>query len=233
MALEIVGLVLGVIGLFGLPTLVWFFKHWLVSTYWSLTGDRATIEAALKDIAVRHSFPFDEPRNVATYGTVNVAWFVDLLSAVCESDDREILDRLLARWIHLLGVKPDKVAVPKLGNVILAMTVAQRLRAPLAIVRQEAKHEIGRPSPFDGKVEAGDKVLLVDDVASDGVFLRVCVERLRSASAQVIAVIVLVNRTEGSAATDLEKAQIPFHALISLGDQEIEKLRQQQNGAAR
>ena len=116
-----------------------------------------------------------------------------------------------------------RIAAPKLGNVLLASTVSERLGLSLVVVYQYLQGTLHK-RPFDGEVRRGDKVLIVDDVASDSQFLLQVIERLRLANAQILGVVVLVNRTEGDCAAVFNAMKVPFFSVLEISDATLARL---------
>ena len=81
------------------------------------------------------------------------------------------------------------------------ITVAGRQGKSLRgfIVRKEAKaHGTGRD--VEGPVQAGDKVVIVEDVVTTGGSSLAAIEKLQAAGLQVQGVMAIVDRLEGGAA---------------------------------
>lgn len=227
--MEIIGLILGLIGLFGLPSITWFVKERVILYWYGHLGSEESLRNRVVEVVSRRASPFPEPRNVGTYSPVQAAWFIDFLSAVTDLDDRVVLEKCLTRWIFIslgrLGRDPagvDRIAVPKLGNILLADMVARRLRRPILIVRQEPS-EHNRPGRFfEGEYKAGDNVILIDDISSDAEFLIRCVNQLKSVNLDVVGVLSLLDRKEGRCRERLADSNVNFAPLLAMNDAEIE-----------
>ena len=223
--MEILGLILAILGLFGFKELAKFLdktvaRIWIVSTW-----GKSKIRKEIRRLALEYSVAFAEPYNVATIGTpIKVTHFVDFLSATTNRAGRALLERCGIRWIKLgFSAMPDKIAVPKLGNVLLADAIASRLGIPLIIVRQDVSVFIRGGQPFEGIVSAGEKVLIVDDVASDGEFLVSAAAQIQSAQASLLGVFCLVNRREGNAKSALAERNIELSYIEEIDDIELSK----------
>jgi orotate phosphoribosyltransferase len=97
---------------------------------------------------------------------------------------------------HAAGV--DRIAGVELGAVPLAVAVSLETGLPFVMVRKEPKgHGTGRM--FEGDLEAGDKVLLVEDVTTTAGSSVRGVGALREAGAHVDTVVVVVDRGAGGA----------------------------------
>jgi orotate phosphoribosyltransferase len=231
--MEIIGLILGVLGLFGLRELTrvydgTFGRWWMLLT-WS--ADR--VKAEVRGIVCEHVITFVKPQNCATYGEpIFVKFYIDFMSAATLPDRKALLERCMLRWIKLkFSTLPAIIAVSKLGNVILAEAIARRLNRPLLLVRQDTHLFIRGGHSLEGRLAAGDRVLLVEDVASDGVYLLRCLEQMRAFQAEIVGVMCLVNRGEGNSVAVLAEAQVPFTFVEQLDDGAIEAMIASQRDA--
>jgi len=104
--------------------------------------------------------------------------------------------------------RPELVAGPTTGGVILAYEVARQLGLKAVFAeRGEAGGRVLRR----GFEVAGTRVLVVDDVVTTGGSLRETVACLEDAGGKVIGIGVLADRTAGQAATN-----VPFFACLTL-----------------
>jgi orotate phosphoribosyltransferase len=220
--METIGLILGILGLFGWPLIAWFFGSFLIRAFYSHFGSEGRVRREVENLVKERTIPF-RAEEAGTYKSVRVKWFVDFLSAVSNPEERGVLDRWLTRWIWLKRLQPSRIAAPKLGNVVLASTVARRLGLPLVVVYQQLPGGL-HTRDFDGEVRRGDSVLLVDDVASDSQFLMQVVDRLRRADARILGVVVLASRAEGDCASALGGASVPFYPVLKVDDAALAKL---------
>jgi orotate phosphoribosyltransferase len=98
---------------------------------------------------------------------------------------RQIMDFTIAQIKANIGEgKLDAVAGGETAGIPFAAWVADRLHLPMQYVRKKPKG-FGRHSQIEGKLDAGQRVLLVEDLASDGRSKINFVNALRSAGATV------------------------------------------------
>ena len=114
----------------------------------------------------------------------------------------------------------DKLAGAELGGVPLASSVSMASGLPCVYVRN-ARKEYGTARQIEGRLEAGDKVVIVEDVATTGGQALEAAEALRAAGAEVLAIIATVDRQEG-ARQNLENTGYRFEALFSASELGIE-----------
>ena len=122
---------------------------------------------------------------------------------------RDIGQALAAR----LPTDTQRVAGPELGAVPLATAVSLATGLPSVLVRGESK-SYGTQRRFEGLLHAGDNVVLVEDVVTTGGQAIDSARALRESGANVLLVLVVVDREEG-AAEAMAEAGFQFEALFS------------------
>ena len=106
------------------------------------------------------------------------------------------------------GQKIDLVAGPALGGIIMAYEVARALGVPnIFSEREEGKMTFRRGV----RVEAGQKVLVVEDVVTTGGSVKEVIGLVRAAGGEVVGVGSVVDRSGGKA-----DFGVPFQALMTL-----------------
>lgn len=108
----------------------------------------------------------------------------DILAAMGE----EIAKRLPAETTRIAG--------PELGAVALAAAASLASKKPFFIVRN-AKKDYGTSKTIEGKLEKGDNVVLVEDIVTSGGQVIEAIKNIREQGANVIKVIVALDRLEG------------------------------------
>jgi orotate phosphoribosyltransferase len=84
----------------------------------------------------------------------------------------------------------DAVAGCELAGVPFAAMIADRIERPLVIVRKQGKG-FGRLAQFEGHFDPGDRILLIDDLATDGISKLAFRAALERAEATVTRTFVL------------------------------------------
>jgi orotate phosphoribosyltransferase len=153
-----------------------------------------------------------------------VRYYINLMAAVTNHDYLDVLAAILAERIRNLKLPGNpKIVGLKKGNSILAYTVAQRLQAPIALFKTDMSYKIG--SPFDGSLEEGDDVIIVDDIASDASMLMNAIRNLLLHKVYVKSVVTLIERKEGDARTRIwREKNVPLSAVCKADDDDIHKL---------
>jgi len=100
-----------------------------------------------------------------------------------------------------------------LGAVPLVAVTSVEAGNPYVVVRKAAK-EYGTGNRIEGSFEAGEEVVVIEDVATTGQSAVDAVEALREAGASVSRVLVVVDREEGAAA-NLADHGVELDALVT------------------
>jgi orotate phosphoribosyltransferase len=125
----------------------------------------------------------------------------------------EMLCRELA--IRTADLKPDVVLGPTTLGVLLAYEVAKHLHVPAAYGEKgsDGKRFLRRPE----HLQAGQRVLVVDDVLTTGGSVRECIDLMGSVGATLCGVGLLVDRSGGTVTFG-----VPSVSLLSLNVQAFE-----------
>ena len=126
-----------------------------------------------------------------------------------------LLRRVAARYLPLVGA-PTRIAGVPLAGLPIATAVSLVSAIPLVYPRPEQKDH-GTRSVIEGPFEAGDRVVVIDDVATSGSSVLDVVDRLRSAGLVVERAVVLIDR-EGGAGQALAEQGIRLHSVTKLSD---------------
>ncbi|WP_456367350.1 orotate phosphoribosyltransferase [Thermococcus sp.] len=114
--------------------------------------------------------------------------------------------RLIAEIISetVKGIAFDRIAGPELGAVPIATAVALKTNKPFAIIRKKPK-EHGTRSQIEGEIKPGERILLVEDVATTGESVLKAAEIIEKNGGTVVGVAVVVDREEGASRKIKEK----------------------------
>ncbi len=128
--------------------------------------------------------------------------------------DPHCLDRVADAFAARLdGDLPAGVA---LGAVPLVAATALKAESPYVIVRKKAK-EYGTGNQIEGSLEAGQEVVVLEDIATTGQSAIDAVEALRDAGAEANRVLVVVDREEG-AAENLAEHGVELESLVTASE---------------
>ena len=120
--------------------------------------------------------------------------YIDCKKLISSPADRnalvEIMIEQLSTSLDLDAL--EVVAGCELSGIPFATLVADRLSKPLVLVRRQSKG-FGRLAHFEGEFEPGAKVLLIDDLATDGMSEAVFLNALEQAEANVMETFALID----------------------------------------
>lgn len=103
-----------------------------------------------------------------------------------------------------------------LGAVPLVAATSLETGNPYVIARKQQK-DYGTGNRIEGRLEAGESVVVLEDIATTGQSAIEAVEALRAAGAVVDRVIVVVDREEG-ASENLAEYGVTLEALVTASD---------------
>ena len=109
---------------------------------------------------------------------------------------------------------PDLIAGVATGAIAQGALVADNMELPFAYVRPSAK-EHGRKNLIEGRVEPGQKVIVVEDLISTGGSSLKAVEALREAGAEVLGMVAIFSYGFRLAADNFKKAGVELFTLTN------------------
>ncbi len=127
-----------------------------------------------------------------------------------------ILGELGRRFAKRALPDTTRVAGAELGGVALAAAASLAGGLPFVIIRN-AKKDYGTQKMYEGRIEAGDRILLLEDIATTGGQVLEAAKVLSEAGATVTRIVATIDRQEG-ARENIEKAGYVFEALLTKAD---------------
>ena len=109
---------------------------------------------------------------------------------------------------------PDLIAGVATGAIAQGALVADSMGLPFVYVRPSAK-EHGRQNLIEGRLEAGQRVLVVEDLISTGGSSLKAVEALREAGAEVLGMVAIFSYGFELAAENFRKAEVKLQTLTN------------------
>lgn len=128
----------------------------------------------------------------------------------------EILVEVGRRLAEFVGPETTRIAGAELGGVALAAATSMASGKPFLIVRNKKK-DYGTSKDFEGALERGDRVLLVEDIATTGGQVLEAAKTIAAAGATVERIVSVVDRLEG-ARENIEGAGFGFGSLLDAKD---------------
>jgi len=110
----------------------------------------------------------------------------------------------------------DVVAGGVTAGVPFAAWLAWELDKPLAYIRPKKK-EFGAKGKIEGKISDGDRVLLIEDLITDGGSKLGFIESIREKGAEIGDCLVVMDREQGGKDT-LKVKEVKLHSLLTLSN---------------
>ena len=133
----------------------------------------------------------------------------------------DVLVELGKLFAQRVTEKVNRIAGAELGAVPLAAAAAMACGKPFVIVRNQKK-EYGTSKLVEGVLNAGDTVLIVEDVLTTGGQVLEAARSLKDAGAKIDRIVAVIDRQEG-ARQNIESAGYIFEALFTTDDLGISK----------
>lgn len=115
----------------------------------------------------------------------------------------------------------DRLAGAELGGIPLVTSASMATGLPCVFVRN-ARKDYGTAKQIEGVLLEGDRVVIVEDIATTGGQVLEAARALEAAGAKVTAIIATIDRQEG-ARENIEGAGYRFEALFTKRDLGIEE----------
>ncbi|MGH7538393.1 MAG: orotate phosphoribosyltransferase [Gemmatimonadales bacterium] len=146
-------------------------------------------------------------------------YYIDARRITMSGEGQALIGALGIATLRARGWTPRAIGGLTLGADPVAYAIAHAAyRAGIALdaftVRQAAKsHGTGRR--IEGCLDAGDPVVVIEDVITTGRSALDAIAAVREAGGRVLGVLAVVDREEGGRAS-IEAAEIPVAALVSV-----------------
>jgi len=146
----------------------------------------------------------------------NSSYYVDLrLIASYPHQFRKMIKNLQNLIVEKTGLDDfDCLASVPTGGLVVTSALAIEIVKPLIYVRSKPK-EHGTTKSIEGKISAGMKVVMVDDVMTTGTSVLNGINQLKEAGLLVSDLYVIINRLEGGDKT-LSDIGVQTHQLTDI-----------------
>jgi len=131
-------------------------------------------------------------------------------------DVRDLVENEMAEAVREKFPECEKLMGTSTAGIAHAAIAAHILHMPMGYVRSSAKTH-GRNNRIEGKLEKGDKVVVIEDLISTGGSSIEVVEALREAGADVLGVISIFTYNTKKADEKFAAANVPKYSLCSVG----------------
>jgi orotate phosphoribosyltransferase len=144
-------------------------------------------------------------------------YYLDKYRFETQSDILAELGKLIAACTD---ASTNRIAGPELGAVPLAAAAGLVCGKPTVFIRNQKK-DYGSARQIEGVINAGDRVLLVEDIVTTGGQVVEAIKTLRDAGAVIQRVVVVIDRLEGGRENILASG-VEYESLLTSRDLGIE-----------
>lgn len=134
----------------------------------------------------------------------------------------ELLRELALRFAGHCTPQTSRIAGAELGAVALATATSLATDLPFVIVRNSKKADYGTGKLVEGRLESGEHLLLVEDIATSGGQALEAAKILEQQGGNVEKIVVVIDREEG-AREKIESAGYAFASLFTTSSLGIQK----------
>jgi orotate phosphoribosyltransferase len=127
---------------------------------------------------------------------------------------RNYIKQEMAKQVESLYGKPDVIAGVATGAIGMGALVADVLGLPFIYVRPEPKSH-GRQNQIEGKLEANQTVVVIEDLISTGKSSLNAVEALKTQNANIKGMLAIFTYGFDVASSNFEEKNIELHTLSS------------------
>jgi len=128
----------------------------------------------------------------------------------------DILAELGQRLAVHVAASTNRVAGAELGGIPLVAATAMAANRPAVLIRNQKKG-YGTSNLIEGTLETGDRILIVEDVATSGGQVLEAARTLQEAGGTVEKIVAVIDRQEG-ARENIEASGFPFASLLTRSD---------------
>ncbi len=128
----------------------------------------------------------------------------------------DILAALAERFARHVDDRVDRLAGAELGGIPLVTATSIRTGKPAVLIRNQKK-DYGTSKLLEGTLNQGDRVLIVEDIATSGGQVLEAAKTVKSAGARVAKIVAVIDRQEG-ARERIEGAGYVFDSLFTRTD---------------
>ena len=158
------------------------------------------------------------PRDLFTWASgIKSPIYCDNRVTLSYPEIRKFIKEKFADAIKSVTGLPDLIAGVATGGIAQGALVAEELNLPFAYVRT-TKKDHGLTNLIEGKVEAGQKVVVVEDLVSTGKSSLEVVQALKAAGCIVQGMVAIFTYNLPVSEKGFEEAQTP---LITLTDYDV------------
>jgi uridine monophosphate synthetase len=165
-----------------------------------------------------HTYKMIKFGNFTLKSGITSSVYIDLRSIISYP---HILSKVVDEYINIIQEKNitfDKIAGIAYGALGIAFQIADKLNKPTLLIKKEGNKNYGiQNQGFIGHYTMGEKILIIEDVATTGNSAICVAKQLKKAGLQVTDAIVLLDRESG-AKENFVKRNITMHSIVTMND---------------
>ena len=143
------------------------------------------------------------------------SYYLDKYLFQTQPDILAALGERFAKRVAALG-EVDRLAGAELGGIPIVSATGIAAGKPTVLIRNKKK-DYGTAKQVEGKLETGDKIVILEDIATTGGQVLEAAESLTGMGATIVAIIAVIDRQEG-ARENVEAAGYVFDSLLTKTD---------------
>lgn len=191
------------------------------------TLERVISDDQVRAIAAQYVYVAAAKTPVGYHEKIPIGVYVDLHTASCDPDLREVLARYLASRIRpRLDARERSdiaLATPREGNVLVGSRVAQILGVPFLMVRTKRAPRFGYP--IEGTFVSSMEAVIVDDLVMGSLVARTAGLLRRHTGLNVARCFSIFERVDAEPRQFLEEVAIELDSAWKIDDQVLLELR--------
>jgi orotate phosphoribosyltransferase len=110
----------------------------------------------------------------------------------------------------------DRLAGAELGGIPIVSATSIAANKPTVLIRNKKK-DYGTAKQVEGKLEPGDRIIILEDIATTGGQVLEAAQTLTEMGATIVMIIAVIDRQEG-ARENIEAAGYGFDSLLTKAD---------------
>jgi orotate phosphoribosyltransferase len=189
--------------------------------------DADQMKARLKQLILQHAFQYSEEATFKLVSGGTSRFYFNCKKVTLDPEGMVLIGNLIFQAIRDLNVQAIgglTLGADPIANAVAYSSWIHQQPIQSFVVRKKQK-EHGTASLIEGKVRAGDRVVVVDDVVTTGGSTLQAVAACREAQLDVARVVVLVDRQEMNGRENILK-EVPDVVALVTRDQIMSLYRQ-------
>lgn len=170
----------------------------------------------------KHSFQRSETPSFKLSSGNYSNFYFNLKKTTYSPECQYLIGSLVFEKIRELGLKPKAIGGLTMGADPIATATAytsyiEHEPIEAIVIRKEPKGH-GTMSQIEGNVDAGDDVIIIDDVVTTGGATIKAIDAAIKAGLNIIAVIILLDRCELNGKQNIEGLGYPVYSILTIKD---------------